>query len=592
MPAICPLPELLISQIAAGEVVERPAAALKELVENSLDAGAGSIAVELEAGGVRRIVVGDDGAGIPAAELPLALARHATSKIASLEDLERVATLGFRGEALASIAAVASVSIASRTAQARHGARIVAEQGVPGALEPAALERGTRVEVRDLFFNTPARRRFLRTEQTEYGHCDEALRRIALAHPQVAFSLAHNARVQWRVPAQTPEQRMAALLGAEFAAAALAIDEGNALLRLGGAVAQPAYTRAARDAQYCYVNGRAVRDKLLAHAARNAYRDVLHHERHPAYVLFLSIDPALVDVNVHPAKAEVRFRDARAVHQFVQAAIERALAATRAGAGGPVPVAPLAPRPAQVTGYRSGQPALALPAAESSAHYEHLFGRRASGATGVPAAETAAGTAAEAGATPPLGYALAQLGGIYVLAQNEHGLVVVDMHAAHERILYERLKSSFDGAPPERQPLLVPAPFAASALEVATAAEHGEALARLGFEIAELAPGRLVVRAVPAALADGDPAGLARALLAELAQYGASRVLAERRDALLATMACHGAVRAQRRLGLAEMNALLREMEATERSGQCNHGRPTWFQLTLAELDRMFLRGR
>ncbi len=581
MPAIKPLPDLLISQIAAGEVVERPASVLKELLENSLDAGARDIAVQLAEGGVKLIRLADDGCGIPRDELPLALARHATSKIASLEDLERVASLGFRGEALASIAAVARVALTSRMGAAPHAFRIDA-----AAMEiaPAALGAGTVVEVADLYFNTPARRKFLKSAQTEFAHCEEVFRRSALARPDVALQLQHNGRISARLAPAGPARRVAEILGEEFAVQARPIETAAGGLRLTGYAALPAYSRASRDAQYFFVNGRFVRDKLLAHAVREAYADILHGSRHPAYVLFLELDPAGVDVNVHPAKIEVRFREGRAVHQFVFHALQRALAA-------PITTAPLAEPSAYA---RPAPHQHSLGVEQPVAAYYDFVARGAVGAASSPrsAAAEIRGEGA-APTTPPLGYALAQLHGIYILAQNAAGLVLVDMHAAHERILYEKLKAALDeGESAAQQQLLIPAVLAASPEEMAAAQEHAATLARLGFEIAAAGPRELAVRAVPALLAPTDVSGLVRALLADLDKFGASRAAAERRNELLATMACHGAVRAHRGLSLPEMNALLRHMEATERADQCNHGRPTWTQLSMDDLDRLFLRGR
>jgi DNA mismatch repair protein MutL len=595
MSAIRVLPDTLIDQIAAGEVVERPASALKEALENSLDAGARDIRVELSEGGMRLVRVADDGCGIARDELPLALARHATSKIASLTDLERVASLGFRGEALASIAAVARVSLASRSAGAAHGWCIEAQGGRLGDIAPSSVAAGTHLEIADLYFNTPARRKFLKSEATEYGHCEEAFRRIALAHPGVAFSLAHNGRTRWHLKEQPAAARMRALVGDEFTAAAIAVDENAGGIRLRGLVAHPAYSRASRDAQYCYVNGRFVRDRLLAHALRQAYQDVLHHERQPAYVLELSVDPAAVDVNVHPSKIEVRFRDSRGIHQFVLHAIQRALAppihAAEAPSAGTMDTSRLAAAnaafaPARAlaptSSMRSQQAMLGLGIAQSPALYQTLFA-----ATARDCAEAAA-----TGEVPPLGFALGQLAGIYILAQNSAGLVVVDMHAAHERIVYERLKRALDAQAVPVQPLLMPVTFVADALDVATVEEHGATLESVGFDIGVLGPAALAVRAVPALLHDADAKGLAQDVLRQMREYGAERVLAERRNELLATMACHAAVRANRALTIAEMNALLREMESTERADQCNHGRPTWFQVPLAELDARFMRGR
>ena len=586
MTTIRVLPDLLVSQIAAGEVVERPASALKELLENSLDAGARHIAVQLAAGGVAQLRVTDDGGGIEQGELVLALTRHATSKIATLDDLERVASLGFRGEALASLAAVSRLTLTSRTPGARHAWTVSATGGDVSPPAPASLAAGTVVEMRDLYFNTPARRKFLRTEATEFGHCDEAFRRIALSRPDVGFTLQHNGRVIHHLKPQPAAARAAALLGDDFAAAAIEVAADAGALRLTGFAGVPAYARAARDAQYFFVNGRHVRDRLVAHALRQAYEDVLHHDRHPAYVLFLELDPAAVDVNVHPTKIEVRFRDSRAMHQFLFHALHRALAGATAGAATGTPAAAPAQPAVPAYPYRPQQAPMALGTAEKTALYDALFGA-APGA--VPATASALPAAGEA---PPLGFALAQLAGVYILAQNDRGLVVVDMHAAHERIMYEKLKQGLDDRALAVQPLLIPATFHADRLDVATVEDQGAVLHELGFDIAGLGPTTLAVRAVPALLGQADAAQLARDVLREIREYGASRVLTERRNELLATMACHAAVRANRRLTVAEMDALLREMEATERSGQCNHGRPTWFQLTMADLDRLFLRGQ
>ena len=597
MPAstpIRPLPDLLISQIAAGEVVERPASVLKELLENSLDAGARQIDVQLGEGGVRLIRIADDGGGINRDDLPLALARHATSKIASLEDLEHVASFGFRGEALASIAAVARVTLTSRSGAETHAWRITNAQNTANDLtpSPAALAGGTTIEVADLYYNTPARRKFLKSDATEYAHCDEALRRMALARPDVAFSLAHNGSVKHRLMAADLPRRARELLGGEFFDQARPLEVAAGDLRLTGYAALPAYSRAGRDEQYFFVNGRYVRDKLLAHAARQAYADILHGSRHPAYVLFLELDPYGVDVNVHPAKIEVRFREARAVHQFVFHALQRVLAAPLAQvqtqAQGPLEE-PRATAYAAQSWTVPRQNALGMSEPATAAYLE--FTRSAySGQPPVPQTDTG-DTMARGDSSTPLGYALAQLHGIYILAQNAAGLVLIDMHAAHERILYERLKNTLE-ATPKVQQLLIPALFSASATEMATAEEHAAALARLGFELAAAGPRQLTVRAVPALLASAPIVDLVRALLADLKEFPASQVIEARRNELLATMACHGAVRAHRSLSLPEMNALLREMEATERADQCNHGRPTWSQLSMADLDRLFLRGR
>ena len=588
MNAIKPLPDLLISQIAAGEVVERPASVLKELLENSLDAGARDISVDLLEGGVRLIRVADDGGGIAREDLALALARHATSKISSLNDLERVASYGFRGEALASIASVARLTLTSRLAGVSHAWRISATDL---AIAPAALGRGTQIEVADLYFNTPARRKFLRQEATEYAHCDEVLRRMALARPDVGFRWSHNGKQKQQLAPSDAESRARALLGAEFFdhARTLALSAGD--LRLSGYAALPAYSRAGRDSQYCFVNGRFVRDRVLAHAVHQAYTDILHGSRHPAYALFLELDPAGVDVNVHPAKIEVRFRESRGIHHFVFTAVQRLLAAPL---GQPVNLTSASPvisppPPPSVHWQAPRQMPLttgaAMPRAASepdvSAYYDFVAAAR----------PPAAAASSDFAASPPLGHALAQLHGIYILAQNDAGLVMVDMHAAHERILYEKLKADM-AARPATQALLVPALLAASETEMASAAEHATALAALGFDVAAAGPRELAVRSVPALLANAAITDLVRALLAELQDYPASEVIAARGNELLATMACHGAVRARRQLSLTEMNALLREMESTERADQCNHGRPTWIQLPLADVDQLFLRGR
>ncbi|HEX8989503.1 MAG TPA: DNA mismatch repair endonuclease MutL [Rhodocyclaceae bacterium] len=589
MPRIHALPDLLISQIAAGEVVERPASVLKELVENSLDAGATRIDVQVEEGGVKLIRVADDGGGIERDDLPLALARHATSKIASLDDLERVASYGFRGEALASIAAVARLAVTSRRDGAGHAWRI---RNDGRDAEPAALSAGTVIEVADLYFNTPARRKFLRTAATEFAHCDEVLRRMALARPDVAFSLTHDRNVRRRLIADNVERRLREIFGDDFFTQARPVDAAAGLLRLTGFAALPAYSSASRDQQYFFVNGRFVRDKLLVHAVREAYADVLHGSRHPAYVLFLELDPAAVDVNVHPAKTEVRFRDGRGVHQFVFHALTRALAEPLAAARlAEVPEArPVPPSIGTASFTPPRQAAFALREPDAAAYLG--FARQAFEPDAAPAIEPLPYPQPSVSAAAPLGYALAQLHGVYVLAQNEAGLVLVDMHAAHERILYEKLKKAFEAGPPPRQPLLVTALLSASPLEVACAEERQEELRALGFEVAPAGPQQLAVRAVPALLSGGDLGALVRGLLADLADHPDSRLAEARRNELLATLACHGSVRAHRSLTVPEMNALLRQMEATERADQCNHGRPTWVQLGMDDLDKLFMRGK
>ena len=594
MRSIQQLPDLLINQIAAGEVVERPASVLKELLENAVDAGGRSIEVQLEQGGVRRIRVSDDGCGIPPAELPLALARHATSKIASLDDLEHVGTMGFRGEALAAIAGVTRLAITSRARGQSHAWKI--EAGRREA-QPAALTEGTVVDVADLYYNTPARRKFLKTDATEYAHCDEAFRRIALAHPELAMQLAHNGRVTHRLAAGDASRRVRALMGDDFVEQGREIEADAGPLRLHGMASQPAYSRSSRDAQYFFVNGRFVRDKLISHALREAYADILHGSRHPAFVLFLELDPSAVDVNVHPAKIEVRFRESRAVHQFVLHALRRTLAGSTAaappsglGARPPPPGDALPPSAgdawSSIRPVTTGQTRLAMDSASRS-----YFEFAAAAASGDASRPGPALPAVDPTQSPPLGFALAQLHGIYVLAQNAEGLVLVDMHAAHERILYERLKTVLDGSPAVQR-LLIPAVFSASAREMATAEAHHETLQSMGFEVAAAGPAELAVRSVPALLARASAGELMHALLEELHDFPASEVVAARRNELLATMACHGAVRANRQLTIPEMNALLRDMEHTERADQCNHGRPTWTRFSLAELDRFFMRGQ
>jgi len=625
------LPDELVSQIAAGEVVERPASVVRELVDNALDAGARQITVRLTAGGVRAVVVEDDGAGISREDLPLALKRHATSKIASLAELESVATMGFRGEALAAIASVSEMSVSSRTAATAHAWRLHARTG---ELSPAARAVGTTVDVQELFFSTPARRKFLKSDATELSHALETVRRHALARPDVGFMVWHDGRVvaQWRAVSALPgldpaAQRWADVLGAEFFAASRELRAERGPLAMWGRVGQPESARARADLQYLFVNGRCVRDRLLSHAVRSAYEDQLHGSRQPAYAIFITIAPELVDVNVHPTKIEVRFRDGRALHQALRHAVEDALAPSRAaaaqeGAGQGERLIPgegaVQPGGSDVSTFTpalppSWQSALAwsesAPAvAERSVPWPAPAGpwRTPQGSGGlstwaalrepVPASAGASALAFAPTADPaawPLGRAIAQLQGVYVLAENAQGLIVVDMHAAHERIVYEKLKRAADsGAHLPAQPLLIPQSFAATAVEIATAESEADALLALGLDVGVLSATTLVVRSRPAALPDADLAELTRSVLADLQEAGASRVVQRARDEVLATMACHGAVRANRRLTLEEMNALLREMEATERSDTCNHGRPTWRQVTMKELDGLFLRGR
>lgn len=594
------LPDLLVSQIAAGEVVERPASAVKELLENSLDAGSREIRLDLEEGGIKLIRLADDGDGIASDDLKLALTRHATSKIASLDDLERVASLGFRGEALASIASVARLALTSRASEEAHAWKASALDGKLYTPEPAALSRGTVVEVRDLFFNTPARRKFLKSPATEYAHCDEALRRVALAHSECAFTLVHNGRISRRLAASDWQTRALDILGEEFERAARTLDEVAGPLRLYGLAGLPAYSRSGRDAQYLFVNGRFVRDKLLGHAVREAYRDVLHHERHPAYVLFLELPPEGVDVNVHPAKTEVRFRDGRGVHQFVLHVLERSLGGEQGqeargkGQGNPRFPLPFSTLPRSLP-LRANEPTSYYSGVAEALGQEQGQGARGKGQANprfpLPLASCPPLLSEGVSEVPPLGYALAQLSGIYILAENTQGLIVVDMHAAHERILYERIKAAFDARTVASQPLLIPLVFAASGLEMATAEEAGAALSELGFAIAPVSPTHLALRALPAMLKDADGERLARELLKDIHEFGLSGAMNARRNELLATLACHGAVRANRKLSVPEMNALLRDMEGTLRADQCNHGRPTWFQFTLSDLDKFFMRG-
>ena len=602
------LPDELISQIAAGEVVERPASVVRELLDNALDAGATQITVRLLAGGVRLISVEDDGAGIPHEELPIALKRHATSKISQLSELEAVTTMGFRGEALAAINSIADCAIASRAVGQANAYWL---DGRSGELKPVARSAGTTVEVKELFFSTPARRKFLKTDATELAHCVEAVRRQALAHPRVNFTVWAEGKLleQWRScdTELALEQRMADVLGHDFIEQSVPVQYHSHAsptqvqgwpIRVRGRVGTPEAARARADQQYCYVNGRFVRDKVLAHAARSAFEDVLHGQRQPTYALHVEIDPARVDVNVHPSKIEVRFRDSREVHQALRHAIEAALAAPRVGQPSAASSASgvLVPTPAPMTG-NSGSTTFSY-ASQTGLRFTPDTGHRVSeleALWGVPRAFAEA--VPDTSPTEwPLGRALAQLQGVYILAENAHGLVIVDMHAAHERIVYERLKTQFasDTALPHlrSQPLLIPVSFAATPAELATAESHGAALKALGLDISALSSKTLAVRSMPAALAQSDATELARSVLAELAQHEASTVLARSHNDLLASMACHGAVRANRRLSLEEMNALLRQMEATERADQCNHGRPTWRQISLRELDALFLRGR
>ncbi len=623
--AIRELPDELISQIAAGEVVERPASVVRELVDNALDAGATQITLRLLAGGVRLISVEDNGVGIPSAELPVALKRHATSKITNLNELESVGTMGFRGEALAAIQSVSELSVLSRTAM-QDSAMLL--DGRSGELQPAARAQGTTVEVKELFYSTPARRKFLKTDNTELAHCIEAVRRHALTRPEVGFAIWHEGKLveQWR--AQTLDapsgedlkqpylaaldRRLADVLGDDFLHNSVAVHYQSGHVTVVGRAGIPDAARSRADHQFAYVNGRYVRDKVITHAARSAYEDVLHGHRQPIYALYVEIDPTRVDVNVHPTKIEVRFRDGREVHQAVRHAVENALAVPRANmlmanalqnhelpmAGTTAPAGdssnanwkqaamPLTgTRVADVGALWQTKPRAALPAEESAPESFAPSDVSRTHSAG-PSLQDAAPE------TWPLGKAIAQLHGVYILAENAQGLVLVDMHAAHERIVYEQLKTQMDAQRISSQPLLIPATFPATAQEVATAEACADALQELGLEISTLSSKTLAVRAVPSTLAQGDAVALARSVLAELSQHDASTVVQRARNELLATMACHGAVRANRKLTIDEMNGLLRQMEVTERSDQCNHGRPTWRQLSMRELDALFLRGR
>ncbi|MFX1681072.1 DNA mismatch repair endonuclease MutL [Mitsuaria sp. CC2] len=659
--AIRELPDELISQIAAGEVVERPASVVRELVDNALDAGAGQIQLKLVAGGIRSLIVEDDGHGIPDGELPLAIKRHATSKIGTLDDLEAVATMGFRGEALAAVSSIAELALVSRYTGAAHAWRLEARTG---ELSPAARARGTSVEVRELFFNTPARRKFLKSESTELAHCLEALRRHALARPDVGFAVWHEGKLvdQWRA-APLP-QRIAEVLNEDFIAQSREVFAEVGPMRIHGRVGLPEAARARADMQYVYVNGRYVRDKLISHAIRSAFDDVLHGHRQPSYVLFIDVQPELVDVNVHPTKIEVRFRDGREIHQQVRRAVVAALALSRSseegqpGAASATSADPAAPTgrqrwtgtPAWEQGGMAGasgassasgavstdgqasRGAASRAAYEPAAPYTAPSARfagpegwrapiptraqtalaleqaealyRAAPTGGLPTAPASASALSALGAAPagplpasqagewPLGRAIAQIQGVYVLAENAQGLIIIDMHAAHERVVYERLKTALGETRIDSQPLLIPVTFAATPAEIATAEAQAETLQRLGLDISPLSAKVLAVRERPALLAGGDVVELARGVLAELAQFDASHAIERAQHEILATMACHGAVRANRQLTIDEMNALLRDMERTERADQCNHGRPTWRQLTLRDLDALFLRGR
>jgi DNA mismatch repair protein MutL len=619
----------LANQIAAGEVVERPASVIKELLENSIDSGAKRIDVDVEQGGVKLLRVRDDGSGISSDDLPLALARHATSKIRDLEDLERVMSLGFRGEALASISSVARLTLTSRTRDADQAWQVETEgRDMAPRVQPAAHPVGTSVEVRDLFFNTPARRKFLKAEKTEFDHLQEVIKRLALARFDVAFHLRHNGKTILSLHEAHDDaaraRRVSAICGGGFLEQALPIEIERNGLRLWGWVGLPTFSRSQADLQYFFVNGRAVRDKLVAHAVRQAYRDVLFNGRHPTFVLFFEVDPSVVDVNVHPTKHEVRFRDGRMVHDFLYGTLHRALGDVRPDDQLSAPIVTAIVRP---TGPEAGefgpqgemslaanllqspqaQPSYTAPGSGAGAGYQYQYTPRPQSAVTVaeaqaayreffaplPGAESGAAALPEGqGDVPPLGYALAQLKGIYILAENAHGLVLVDMHAAHERIMYERLKIAMASEGLSGQPLLVPESLAVSQREADCAEEHLSVFQKLGFELQRLGPETLAIRQIPALLKQAEANRLVADVLADLMEYGTSDRIQAHINELLGTMACHGAIRANRRLALPEMNGLLRDMENTERSGQCNHGRPTWTQMGLDDLDKLFLRGR
>lgn len=583
------LPAHLVNQIAAGEVVERPASVVKELIENSLDAGARSIFVDLQAGGSKLIRVRDDGSGIPRDEIALALSRHATSKISSLEDLQAIASLGFRGEALPSIASVSRLTLRSRTIASDTAWQVDANDGIVGQPAPCAHPPGSTVDVRDLFYNTPGRRKFLRAERTEYQHIDKWIRRLALARPDVAFTVTHNGRQVLALGAASDDdgrlQRLGSICGEAFASQVVHLNRESDTVALSGWLGLPTFNRSQPDLQFWFVNGRSISDKTLSHSVRQAYRDVLFHGRYPAYVLYLSIDPAEVDANAHPAKHEVRFRDGRRVHGIVAQAIEYALSDTRPGG----PSASAVPTNIVKSNlFRQSSMTLESPArVRESAVREALAGYRA--LSDVP---SAGGAGTDRHDIPPLGFAIAQLAGIYILAENADGLVVVDMHAAHERVIYEQLKAAFDSRAIVRQPLLVPASIVVSEQEATLAEEAGAIFDRVGLSVGRAGPSTVVIREIPALLKHSDAEALVRDILSDLQESGISSRVEDTCNGFLATMACHHSVRANRSLSTAEMNALLREMEATEKSDQCNHGRPTWTAVSLAELDRLFLRGQ
>lgn len=616
MATIKPLPELLINQIAAGEMVERPASALKEILENSIDAEATKISVQLLNGGIKQLRIADNGIGIAREDLVPALTRHCTSKISTLEDLQKITSLGFRGEALASISAVSSLILTSRTADQNHAWQVQVDGKLVTQPRPASLAEGTVVDARDLYSNIPARRKFLKTEATEFTHCEEVFKRMALVQPGVEFLLQHNEKLRLHFRAADSFERIEAVLGSSFMQSVSFVDEQAVGIKLSGVVALPAYSRASRDMQYFFVNNRYVRDKLITHAIREAYRDVLHLDRYPGFVLFLEMNPAEFDVNVHPTKMEIRFRDPRALHQFIFHVINKSLALASKAAQADLRIINPVPH------YPESRPVKPEKIAQSMSFYRQLFAvdeepnltHGMAAATcqaefGKNEALNAEKNAREARAReedavamipadaqkpdfPPLGYALAQLQGVYILAQNANGLVIVDMHAAHERIVYEKLKAAMHNDAVAMQQLLIPLILNVDHTDIVFVEENPDVFKQFGFELAVLSPTTLVIRAVPAILGQADIAKLVQDLLKEMQEHGVSQLLTVQRNEMLATMACHGAIRAHRNLTIAEMNALLREMETTERADQCNHGRPTWFEMRMENLDKLFMRGK
>ena len=602
MVSIKPLPDLLINQIAAGEVVERPASALKEIIENSIDAGATKIDVQLMQGGIKQMRIADNGVGIAKDELALALTRHSTSKISSLEDLQHITSLGFRGEALASISAISTLTLTSCSFNQRHAWQVQVKGNSITKPQPASLTKGTVVEAHELYSNIPARRKFLKTEATEYTHCEEVFKRMALVQPSIEFVLKHNEKLRYQYRTGDVLQRIESVLGEAFLQSVSSINVEAADLRLHGVVALPAYSRASRDMQYFFVNNRFVRDKLISHAIREAYRDVLHLDRFPGFVLFLEMDPSEVDVNVHPTKTEVKFRNPRALHQFIFHAINKSLAKPSSDIEAGLTDTAVSK---SLPHYPKQQPIKTEKIAQTAGFYKSLFGASEDDLT-VPKADTETKVHLKHGEPqgfssakiekkqdfPPLGYALGQLHGVYILAQNNNGLIIVDMHAAHERIMYEKLKTAMDSFTWVIQSLLIPVTFHADRADVVFVEENLGLFEKLGLELAVLSPTTLAIRAVPAILQQSDLVKLTQDLLRDIRDYGDSQVLTAKRNEILATMACHGAVRANRDLSISEMNALLREMEATERADQCNHGRPTWFEMSMTSLDKMFMRGK